>query len=66
MKTTINWAGRLTIEAETEMEQFALKKWWDEYRPAQICPSTLCVVFDGTLPKFPENGAGWPVSESAK
>lgn len=46
MKATINEKGCLTVEAETPLEAYALKKWVDEFRPLDPsgCESTFLVV----------------------
>lgn len=31
MKVTIDKSGKLTITAETQLEDFALMKWYDDY-----------------------------------
>lgn len=46
MKATIDEKGCLTVQAETPLEAYALKKWMDEFQPQEPsgCKSTLMVI----------------------
>lgn len=46
MKATIDEKGCLTVQAETPLEAYALKKWSEEYQPQEPsgCKSTLLTV----------------------
>lgn len=37
MKAGIDAAGKLTIRAETDLEHYALAKWWDDWQAHKVC-----------------------------
>lgn len=37
MKATINANGKLTIKAESDIEHYALAKWWDDWQGHKVC-----------------------------
>jgi len=37
MKAGIDATGRLTIKAETDLEHYALSKWWDDWQEHKVC-----------------------------
>ncbi len=37
MKATMNAHGKLTIKAETDIEHYALAKWWEDWQTHKVC-----------------------------
>lgn len=37
MKASIDANGTLTVKAETDIELYALTKWWDDWQAHKVC-----------------------------